>query len=379
MNTSSLGRWSYPAILVSALALFIAPVVRGVAPIDSSATPRLAGVSARDLLGRDVHGSGGEDLGDLKDLVVSSNDGKILYGLVSSGGVLGVGEKIRAVPFGAFTTPSVGDGPLTLDIGKPRWDSAPILRDEEFDLLAVESRGKSVFDFYQQDWAREMRPGVVKPAEQSFRLLRVAPLLGKDIRNAGQSVGKIEDVIVNLDTRRASPLIDADDEYVNSSEKFLISFSQVMLSPDKKETIATPLTRAEFAAAKPVRGDWWAAATGFPYVWRGYGYTEKVGYTLTSPATVGAAQGQVAETPPARTERTADERLSVDEVREALSHDAVLAADARRVILRDEGKKLVIRGTVPSKALREKIADRVSSLAKGWDVDDQMTVSTAAE
>ena len=344
------------------------------APIVTTANAggRSAGASARDVLGREVRSSDGEKLGELKDLVVASGAGKIVYGLVESGGVLGVGAKLRAVPFASLSVPMGSAGAISIPATKMKWENATVLKEDELDLLGVESRGRGLFEYYGQDWDRELASLTAKPGEKSFRLLRVAPLLGKKLRNAGQDVGEIEDVIVNFETRRASALIDADDDYVGSPEKFLLSFNEVMISPDKKDTIATPLTRAEFAAAKPVRGEWWEVTTGYPYVWSGYGYTQGIGYMPLNPAAVPANAAS-------NSAPTDKDRIAVADVREALAHDAALADAAQHIILREEGKRLVVRGTVDSKELREKIADRIEDLAKGWDVENELSVKGASE
>ena len=72
-------------------------------------------------------------------------------------------------------------------------------------------------------------------------------------------------------------------------------------------------------------------------------------------------------------------RIASADVREALTHDDALAEAVQHIILREDGTKLVIRGTVNSKELREKIADRVESLAKGWDVENELNVKSASE
>jgi len=363
-------------VLLSSALAFVSPLQAGnasPAPIvdGSDLNGRSAGASARDILGREVRGSDGEKLGELKDLVVATGGGKIVYGLVESGGLLGVGGKTRAVPFASLSVPLGQSGAVSIPATKAKWENAALLEEDELDLLGVESRGRSLFEFYGQDWDRELASFTGKPGEKSFRLLRIAPLLGKKLRNAGQDVGEIKDVIVNFETRRAAALIDADDDYVGSKDQFLVSFNQIMLSPDRKDAIATPLTRTEFAAARPTRGDWWTVTNGYPYVWSGYGYAQGAGYLPLHPAAVHSTG-----TTAAGADKT---RIASADIREALTHDAALAEAVQHIILREDGRKLVIRGTVNSKELREKIADRVESLAKGWDVENELNVKSASE
>ena len=58
---------------------------------------------ASKLIGMEVRNPQGTDLGDIKDIVFDVNSGKVSYLVMSSGGVLGIGEKDLAVPLTAFT------------------------------------------------------------------------------------------------------------------------------------------------------------------------------------------------------------------------------------------------------------------------------------
>ena len=58
---------------------------------------------ASKLIGMEVQNEQGENLGDIKDIVINLDRGTVSYAVLSSGGVLGVGEKLLAVPLTAFT------------------------------------------------------------------------------------------------------------------------------------------------------------------------------------------------------------------------------------------------------------------------------------
>lgn len=73
------------------------------AQTDSAATTEaITGWSAKDdIIGKSVHNENDEKVGDINDIVISS-DGKTMYLLVGAGGFLGMGEKNVAVPFDRF-------------------------------------------------------------------------------------------------------------------------------------------------------------------------------------------------------------------------------------------------------------------------------------
>lgn len=58
--------------------------------------------SANQIIGFDVQNPQGETLGELNDILFDVREGNLAYGLVSFGGVLGIGEEIAAVPWEAI-------------------------------------------------------------------------------------------------------------------------------------------------------------------------------------------------------------------------------------------------------------------------------------
>jgi len=57
---------------------------------------------ASKIIGTKVKNPKGENLGDIKDLVLDPESGQVVYGVVSFGGVLGLGDKLFAIPWKAL-------------------------------------------------------------------------------------------------------------------------------------------------------------------------------------------------------------------------------------------------------------------------------------
>jgi hypothetical protein len=66
---------------------------------NSAAGPGPALMGADTLLGNDVYNKDGDDLGDIKEFMIDMASGKIAYAVLSYGGVLGMGDKLFAVPW----------------------------------------------------------------------------------------------------------------------------------------------------------------------------------------------------------------------------------------------------------------------------------------
>ena len=74
------------------------------------------------LIGTEVRDKMGEHIGEVKDMVLGP-DGNLAYAIVSTGGFLGAGDRLHAVPWQALE--SDGEGHYTVDLTKDRMENAP--------------------------------------------------------------------------------------------------------------------------------------------------------------------------------------------------------------------------------------------------------------
>ncbi len=59
-------------------------------------------LSASTMQGTDVKSPTGDSLGDIEDLMIDLTTGRVAYAVVSFGGLLGIGNKLFAVPLRAL-------------------------------------------------------------------------------------------------------------------------------------------------------------------------------------------------------------------------------------------------------------------------------------
>ena len=60
-------------------------------------------LSASTIKGDKVVNRAGEDLGKIEELMIDLQDGRVAYAVLSFGGFLGMGDKLFAIPWKAFT------------------------------------------------------------------------------------------------------------------------------------------------------------------------------------------------------------------------------------------------------------------------------------
>lgn len=68
-------------------------------------------VRASQLIGMNIYNNQEESVGEINDLVINSQTGRVEYAAVTYGGFLGLGDKMYAVPFQAFSTKADADDP----------------------------------------------------------------------------------------------------------------------------------------------------------------------------------------------------------------------------------------------------------------------------
>src|SRR5919109_5123586 len=79
---------------------------------------------ASKIIGMDVENAKGEDLGEIKDLVIDFDKGQIAYVVIGSGGVLGVGDTLHAVPWKSLKLNDKMDK-FVINVDKIQWKNAP--------------------------------------------------------------------------------------------------------------------------------------------------------------------------------------------------------------------------------------------------------------
>lgn len=81
-------------------------------------------LSSSTLTGDSVRNLEGEDLGDIKDLMIDTASGNVQYAVLSFGGLLGMGDKLFAVPWKSLRVDTANHC-LVLDVPKDRLKDAP--------------------------------------------------------------------------------------------------------------------------------------------------------------------------------------------------------------------------------------------------------------
>lgn len=81
-------------------------------------------LSASSLIGDGVVNPQGEDLGKVDEIMIDINSGRVAYVVLSVGGVLGMGDKLFAIPWDAVTI-DTDRQVFVLNVAKQTLEKAP--------------------------------------------------------------------------------------------------------------------------------------------------------------------------------------------------------------------------------------------------------------
>ncbi len=151
---------------------------------------------ASKLIGKNLENAQGQNVGEIKDLIVDANGGRAHYAIVSFGGMMGVGDKLFAYPVSQLKPGRADRDKLVLDVDKARLKDAPGFdKDKWPDWNLTETRTQ---------WDKFHGPGANSTSMPgpNARMVRVSKLLDADLKSAqgNKDIGDVEDVVVDLRT-----------------------------------------------------------------------------------------------------------------------------------------------------------------------------------
>ena len=108
-----------------------------------------APVKASSITGTSVVNPTGDNLGDIKEVVIDPRTGKVAYAVVSFGGFLTIGKKLFAIPFEALEY-NQADNEYVLDVSKEKLEAAPGFDPDNWPAMSDEKWNRDVYKYYER-------------------------------------------------------------------------------------------------------------------------------------------------------------------------------------------------------------------------------------
>ena len=201
---------------------------------------------ANKLIGKNVLGADNKKIGDIQDVVIELESGRILYAVVSVGGFLGVGDRHVAMPTSAFT--DVEGKSFHVNVDKQKLMEAPqyYKAEDKQTEMASSTFVNTVYSHYgQQPWF-EAKGG----AGKFGTVLSVSKLIGMDVKTvADEKIGDVDNAILDLRDSRLAFVILAPDRGLDLKDNLFALPPMALSKGANHDYLTTNIDRTKLAAA----------------------------------------------------------------------------------------------------------------------------------
>jgi sporulation protein YlmC with PRC-barrel domain len=264
--------------------------------------PGVAGIEtglmlATSFLERDVNNLGGEDFGEVDDLLIDLVTGNALYASVSHGGFLNIGESQVMVPLAALQWSAADEEFIITTSGAELFNAWPDL-DDGWPDTNDPAWDDEVIQFW--DSAGVNTPW--DPAAERTHVAWVSRLLDGALRLADDSSVEIEDLLINLSQSRVTYVLLEEDEGLfddsnwhalpyNALSAFALTENGLLFMPTLGMDILTgaPAIAPDTLTSGVVFGERWDDELDTYWAEAGYGTAGAGAAAATAPASAGRA------------------------------------------------------------------------------------------
>ena len=114
---------------------------------DNASGPGPEIMASSTLEGDKVVNTRGETLGKIEEIMIDVERGTVAYAVMSCGGLMGMGDKLFAIPWEAFTL-DANNHAFVLDADKSRFEKAPGFDKSHWPSMADTSWAHEVHRYY---------------------------------------------------------------------------------------------------------------------------------------------------------------------------------------------------------------------------------------
>lgn len=203
---------------------------------------------ATALIGKDVTVAENKKVGEIKDLAIDMQNSRIGYVVIGRGGVLGIGEKLVAVPPQAIAW-ARDDRAVALQLPAEQLERAPALKGDNW---ISEIGPTEVSDIYRQS-------GMTAPddlqAGKAYR--KGTDILGRSVLSNRDEHGfEVKDIAVNLQEGRAPYVVLSAGGFAGINTK-LIAVPTPGLSPGHEDFLRVNATGQQLTSAPSLDAERW--------------------------------------------------------------------------------------------------------------------------
>ncbi len=257
-------------------------VLAGTLSLASAAAQNNANIGrldvANEVYGKPVMSSDNQKVGNLNNLVIDLESGRILYGTVAtSKGTVGVAPEVFA------QTPGPKENSVKANVTKQKLEGAPQFKDNNTpEGLGQASYISQVYQYFgQSPWWQGSQPANVGAFHNVHK---ASQALGMTIENVNnQPIGKVNNIVVDLPAGRIAYVVITPDSSLGlGNNLYALPPEALTLSSDHKNLVSN-IDKTKLASAPHFATNKWPNVSDRTFASQVYQYFGKQPYFSAQP------------------------------------------------------------------------------------------------
>lgn len=354
---------------------------------DSSSRPAAdhAGppLKASEVIGLKLENNEGQKVGNVDDLAIDLQAGRVVQLVVSTGGFLSMGERHSVVPPGRVHIREAGK-PLQFDTTREQLKSAPAFEMSGWNEFYQSDRVQESYRYYGEEPAfnaivtQDNLPAIVTSANGLGHVERATKLMGLKVENLREeNIGTVDNLIVDLSTGRVVAVIVSSGGFLGMGDTLSVVPPTALRFNPEHDRLRLDTTKETLLDAPRFKaGEWPDFAQGdyTASVYRAYKQEAHLGRDADNTARNTRDRGGRTLTPADQGGNESDVTLT-QEIRKAVVATDGLSLNAQNVKIITVKGRVTLRGPVRTAEEKVMIAAIATRVAGAANVDDQLEVA----
>jgi sporulation protein YlmC with PRC-barrel domain len=372
---------------------------------------------ASDLIGMTVKNNQNEKLGKVEDLAVDVESGRVVQVILSTGGFIGIGDTLTAVPPGALHH-DVANKVLHLDADREKLKGAPKFEMSNWAEYSDSNHLAEVYTHYGQEpalgfiqtgevvqdgqrntvsspntvstrkadgtWDKDRVSGDSQwmiPASRLGQVQKASKLIGTTVNNLqNEKLGKVENLLVDLPSGRVVAIIVSSGGFLGMGDELSAIPPTALRFTTDRDTLQLDTSKEMLTSAPHFKANQWPDFAQPSYssgVYRAY----KVEPYFASSATTEPDntrrnvrdRNDSTLTPLDQGNSNADVETTA-QIRKGIIAEKSMSVNARNVKIITKAGQVTLRGPVNSAEEKRLIGDIADRIAHSGNVDNQLEV-----
>ena len=338
---------------------------------------------ASDIIGMEVKSYQDEKLGKVNDLVVDLETGRIVQVILSSGGFIGVGDTLVAVPPGALHRDATNKL-IHLNADKEKLKAAPRFEMATGTEGCDSNQVAEVYRYYGEEPYFTAMHQTTPASNSSTRLgyvQKASKLMDLSVKNLqDEKLGKVENLIVDLPAGRVVTVIVSSGGFLGIGDELSVIPPTALRFNSERDTLQLDVSKEALSNAPHFKANQWPDIGQPSYadgVYRAYRVEP---YFTTNAVTAAGKTVRNVRDSAGKTLSTLDQgnstadRDRTAEIRKEIVAGKGMSVNARNVKIITIDGQVTLRGPVNTEEEKRLIGEIADRITQTKNVNNQLEV-----